>query len=331
MAPGSPSTRRPRTKRVSAQHTRERVRNNQRRHRARRKDYIATLEEKLGEAEQTISTLRDQIEALQATLTRYRHYQNDQNRANCRTPLPQQPQSLGGTSSPPLAGSDGEAFLSSSVAADTEDFGAWKLPAPASRKSLVSNDLPGPHLKAVTSSPAESPQAFVSIAQSYESITKLPLAVGSASTFSPRAAPELTFTAVSYQAVAETGSLLPETVIPDQVLTSTTSCCFSDPSSGAQSTVNTINRMPPLPCQEIPLLMPAYVLESAIEANSYRESTMLCSEAYILIAQQNFKGISQRDVATWLWDGFHSSLPQGEGCRVNTDLLFSLLAFISDT
>ncbi|QKD57263.2 Trappc4 protein [Fusarium oxysporum Fo47] len=288
MAPGSPSTRRPRTKRVSAQHTRERVRNNQRRHRARRKDYIATLEEKLGEAEQTISTLRDQIEALQATLTRYRHYQNDQNRAN--------------------------SFLSSSVAADTEDFGAWKLPAPASRKSLVSNDLPGPHLKA-----------------SYESITKLPLAVGSASTFSPRAAPELTFTAVSYQAVAETGSLLPETVIPDQVLTSTTSCCFSDPSSGAQSTVNTINRMPPLPCQEIPLLMPAYVLESAIEANSYRESTMLCSEAYILIAQQNFKGISQRDVATWLWDGFHSSLPQGEGCRVNTDLLFSLLAFISDT
>ncbi|EWZ78564.1 hypothetical protein FOCG_18070 [Fusarium oxysporum f. sp. radicis-lycopersici 26381] len=125
MAPGSPSTPRPRTKRVSAQHTRERVRNNQRRHRARRKDYIATLEEKLGEAEQTILSLRDQVEALQAT--------NDQNRANCRTPLPQQPQSLGGTSSPPLAGTDGEAFLSSSVAADTEDFGAWKLPAPSSK------------------------------------------------------------------------------------------------------------------------------------------------------------------------------------------------------
>ncbi|KAH7469585.1 hypothetical protein FOMA001_g13831 [Fusarium oxysporum f. sp. matthiolae] len=245
MASGSPSTPRPRTKRVSAQHTRERVRNNQRRHRARRKDYIATLEEKLGEAEQTISSLRDQIEALQATLTRYRHYQNDQNRANCRMPRPQQPQSLGGTSSPLLAGTDGEAYLASSVAADTEDFGAWKLPAPASRKSPISNDLPGPHLKAVASSSAESPQAHVSITQSYESITKLPLVVGSASTFSSRATPELTFAAVSYQTVAETGSLLPETVIPDQVLTSTTSCCSGDPSSGAQSIVNTINRMPP--------------------------------------------------------------------------------------
>ncbi|KAI3567762.1 Trappc4 protein [Fusarium oxysporum f. sp. albedinis] len=280
MASGSPSTPRPRTKRVSAQHTRERVRNNQRRHRARRKDYIATLEEKLGEAEQTISSLRDQIEALQATLTRYRHYQNDQNRANCRMPRPQQPQSLGGTSSPLLAGTDGEAYLASS---------------------------------------------------SYESITKLPLVVGSASTFSSRATPELTFAAVSYQTVAETGSLLPETVIPDQVLTSTTSCCSGDPSSGAQSIVNTINRMPPLPSQETPLLMPADVLEPAIEANSYRESTMLCSEAYILIAQQNFKGISQRDMATWLWDGFRSPLPPNGGCRVNTDILFSLLAFISDT
>ncbi|RSM01358.1 hypothetical protein CEP52_008617 [Fusarium oligoseptatum] len=48
-----------------------------------------------------------------------------------------------------------------------------------------------------------------------------------------------------------------------------------------------------VPSQETPLQMPAYMLEPAMEAyyqeEAYSESTMLCSEAYILIAQQNFK------------------------------------------
>jgi hypothetical protein len=57
---------------------------------------------------------------------------------------------------------------------------------------------------------------------------------------------------------------------------------------------------------------------------------MLCAEAYLLIEQQNFKGVHQKDVATWLWTGFRKSPNPGEGCRVKTDLLFSLLAFISE-
>ena len=335
MPPGPPSTPRPRTKRVSAQHTRERVRNNQRRHRARRKDYIATLEEKLCEAEQTISSLRDQIEALQAALTRYRRYQNDQNRADCRTPLLQQPQSEGGTSSPPLAGTHGEAYQPSNVVSDTDDLGAGKLPAPASTDPLASDGQPGSDVNTLIFPPAESLQALIPVAQSSEPVTGPLLAIGSASTSSPRSAPELTFTAASYQAVAEAGSLLSETVIPDQILAPTTPCCSSDPSSGAQLTADTINRMALVPSQETPLLMPAYMLEPAMEAyyqeKAYSESTMLCSEAYILIAQQNFKGMSQGDVATWLWNGFRRSLEPGGGCRVNTDMLFSLLAFISDT
>ncbi|KAH7243974.1 Trappc4 protein [Fusarium solani] len=308
MPPGPPSTPRPKTKRVSAQHTRERVRNNQRRHRARRKDYIATLEEKLGKAEQTISSLRDQIEALQAALTRYRRYQNDQNRADSYQP--------------------------SNVVSDTDDLGAGKMPAPASTDPLASDGQPGSEVNALIFPPAESLQAVISIAQSSEPVTGPLLAIGSASTSSPRSAPELTSTAASYQAVAEAGSLLPETVIPDQISAPTTPCCSSDPSSGAQLTADTINRMALVPSQETPLLMPA-LLEPAMEAyyqeKAYSESTMLCSEAYILIAQQNFKGMSQGDVATWLWNGFRRSLQPGEGCRVNTDMLFSLLAFISDT
>ncbi|CEI68162.1 hypothetical protein FVEN_g12237 [Fusarium venenatum] len=60
----------PKSKRVTAEHTRNRVRDNQRRHRARRKDYIATLEEKIAEADRTISSLRSQVDDLEETLKR---------------------------------------------------------------------------------------------------------------------------------------------------------------------------------------------------------------------------------------------------------------------
>ncbi|KAF2675883.1 hypothetical protein K458DRAFT_397551 [Lentithecium fluviatile CBS 122367] len=50
--------------RVTPEHTLTRVRENQRRHRARRKDYIATLEEKLAQAEQQLAEARAEIEAL---------------------------------------------------------------------------------------------------------------------------------------------------------------------------------------------------------------------------------------------------------------------------
>ncbi|RSL69288.1 hypothetical protein CEP53_002269 [Fusarium sp. AF-6] len=329
-----PSTPRPRTKRVSAQHTRERVRNNQRRHRARRKDYITTLEEKLGEAEQTISSLRDQIEALEAALTQYRRYQNDQNMANCRTPLPQQPQSQDGTSSPPITGTHDEAYQPYDVVSDTDNLGSWKLPAFASTDPQVSDDQPGSEVNTLGFPPDESLQTLISIALSSEPVIEPLPAIGPVSTSSPHSASKPTFTAASDQACAKAGSLLPETVIPIQIFTPATPCCSSDPSPGAQPTTDIMNRMALVPSQETPLQMPAYMLEPAMEAyypeKAYSESTMLCSEAYILIAQQNFKGMSQEDVTIWLWNGFRRSLEPGGGCRVNTDMLFSLLASISD-
>ncbi|KAM5373256.1 hypothetical protein ACJZ2D_007085 [Fusarium nematophilum] len=311
------STPRPRTKRVSAQHTLERVRNNQRRHRARRKDYIATLEQKLGEAKQTISTLRDQVEALQVALTRYRRQPHGQIEEYCRTLQPQQ-QSQGGTSPPPPTDTLGELVQDYGVLTDTEDLGAWEPPAPASTEPLVSDDQPGSEVNAVFSLPAARFQALTSIAQSSEFIPEPPMVTESASN----------------QAGAESGSLLPDTIMQDQILNPTTPCCSNDPSSDSQPAVNTTNRMTLVPSQEGPLL-PGYVLQSAMEAsyqpNAYGESTMLCSEAYILVARQNFKGMNHGDVDAWLWNGFRRPLQPGEGCRVNTDMLFSLLAFISDT
>jgi len=53
-----------RRKRVSAEHTLTRVRENQRRHRARRKDHITTLEEKLAETEKQLEEARAEIALL---------------------------------------------------------------------------------------------------------------------------------------------------------------------------------------------------------------------------------------------------------------------------
>lgn len=52
--------------RVSAEHTLNRVRENQRRHRARQKDHVASLELKLAETERQLADARAEIEALRA-------------------------------------------------------------------------------------------------------------------------------------------------------------------------------------------------------------------------------------------------------------------------
>jgi hypothetical protein len=59
------------------------------------------------------------------------------------------------------------------------------------------------------------------------------------------------------------------------------------------------------------------------------ESTTLCSKAYALIAQQNFRGLDTSTLRNWLESGFRRGKSQNEGCRVQNPLLFSLLDFIS--
>lgn len=318
MAPGSPSVQRHRTKRVSPQHTLERVRNNQRRHRARRKDHVATLEQKLREAEQTIETFKDQVRALQATLTRYRHWSHNQHAADDRTRKPQRCESRDSTSPPSLFDTHGEPRQGYGALSGTEDLEARELPALAFAEPLVSDDQSGSETNALTSLLTGSLQPPIPVSQYSELVPVPPLAIEPASN----------------RDVAEAGSLLHAEVTNDPLLAPTTPCCHIDPSWDLQVTVNTRDRMTPSWSHEGPLLMPGYEFQPAMEAyyqaNPYGESTMLCSEAYILIEHQNFKGMSQGDVATWLWNSFRRSIQPGEGCRVNTDMLFSLLAFISD-
>ncbi|KAF2197836.1 hypothetical protein GQ43DRAFT_458249 [Delitschia confertaspora ATCC 74209] len=68
---------------------------------------------------------------------------------------------------------------------------------------------------------------------------------------------------------------------------------------------------------------------TALPPSNPSESTTLCSQAYILIAQQNYRGIEGDTIRRWLWEGFRAGQGRGEGCRVENGALFSLLDFIS--
>jgi hypothetical protein len=73
---GSDDAKSRRKSRVSAEHTLNRVRENQRRHRARQRDHVATLEGKLAETEQLLAEARAEIVLLKA--------QQDVTNAICR-------------------------------------------------------------------------------------------------------------------------------------------------------------------------------------------------------------------------------------------------------
>ncbi|RBR24728.1 uncharacterized protein FIESC28_02501 [Fusarium coffeatum] len=215
-------------KRVSVQHTRDRVRNNQRQHRARRRDYIATLEGKLEEAERTISRLKEHIKGLK-----------DADGALDATE----------NMDPTVAGASDSIVVGSPT--DNVD-----LPVP------IFGDLLGLH----TSPPIASP-----------------------------------------------------TLNPAPIFTYSTPCFLSETTNYTYSLPN------------LQLLVPTPTFATDPTTNSScQESTILCSEAYILIAHQNHKHLSESTIAAYLWPSFRASTCPNEGCRVATSTLYTLLAFISD-
>lgn len=61
------------------------------------------------------------------------------------------------------------------------------------------------------------------------------------------------------------------------------------------------------------------------------KSTTRCRDAYLIIAQQNYKALDSSVIRGWLEPGFRGAISEGDGCRVDTDLLFRLLDFISSS
>lgn len=211
-------------KRVSVEHTRVRVRNNQRQHRARRRDYIATLEGKLEEAERTILSLKEHIKNLEG--------------ANAALDVAENMDST-------VAGASDSIIVGSP--ADNVD-----IPVP------VFSDLLGLHTS-------------------------------------------------------------PPILNPAPIFTYSTPCFLSE----------TTNYTYSLPNLQLPVLTPTFATDPTTNS-SCQESTILCSEAYILIAHQNHKHLPESTIAAFLWPSFRASISPNEGCRVATSTLYTLLAFISD-
>lgn len=232
-----PARRKPR---VTAEHTLNRVRENQRRHRARRKDYIASLEEKLAQTEAQLADARREIEALKR---------------------------------------EREASL---VAA----------PSPHSRKdSAVSEEACATTESTVDVSPRTSSEP--------DDINVI-------------ARPDVA--SPSFLGSFYMIDTLPSPIPLDIPLTTgPPPCCEDeppdalplDPSDPECSSCKT--RPPPSPS----------------------ESTTLCAQAYVMIQQQNFRGIDATTIRLWLYQGYRRAQREGEGCRVENGALFRLLDYIS--
>ena len=59
------------------------------------------------------------------------------------------------------------------------------------------------------------------------------------------------------------------------------------------------------------------------------KSTTSCKDAYIIIAQQNYRGLETTAIEAWLEPGYRGAIVKGGGCRVESHLLFALLDFIT--
>ncbi|KAJ2904741.1 hypothetical protein MKZ38_007359 [Zalerion maritima] len=59
------------------------------------------------------------------------------------------------------------------------------------------------------------------------------------------------------------------------------------------------------------------------------ESTIHCKAAYRIIEERNFKGMDVGAIKSWLGPGFRRAIIQGDGCRVDSHLVFALIDDIS--
>ena len=338
---------RPTSRRVTAQHTLERVRNNQRRHRARQREHIAMLELKLREAELCITTLRDQVDAVQAELVQYRNQ-------DISNQLPVQLETIDGTLAvpqPTLSGADSQ-MLDPPLAAMERD--TLTLSSPPLFQRLLPDGLFGPELLDIASPHASHNYGRDEASDLTTSETFHPLEPiiqsSNHDTVSPKVSAswlpggmegysscslnvsDVALQRPNYSLIEDTGPW-PLAAVPLDTTPLMTKTCCSSRRSLQPNDISVGEHITDFDLENLPSL-PGYISPPSVQSrHGYRaenESTMLCAEAYLLIEQQNFKGVGHKDVATWLWTGFRKSLNPGEGCRVKTDLLFSLLAFISE-
>lgn len=256
-----------RRQRVTAEHTLNRVRENQRRHRARRKDYIASLEQKLAEAEKQLSAARAEIAALKAL--------HEAHAAQCDKSAPPQATDTLEAASNGITEEDSNAPEDNAVIALTPSL-------------LSPTPLPRPDLQDA---------AFLGSFYMTDSLDlSLPLNLSSIPSSS-----------------APSSSTVPTSPEPSPTLpTGPPPCCEPTPALP-----------PPDPAD------PECTSCKTRPAPAPSESTTLCAQAYVMIQQQNFRGIDAATIRLWLISGFRRAQRAGEGCRVENGALFRLLDYIS--
>lgn len=237
------------------------MRENQRRHRARRKDYIASLEAKLAETEAQLAAAHAEI----AILRREREQDID---ADTRL--------AAATSAASLDANLHSEMLALERLVDS-------LPTPVLGETMTMT-IPLPPPLPISTDPS-SPAA----------LSHTPLV----------------------SALIESTSSLPITTPPGPP-----PCCEDPPPSSSPSLSTTLS---------LTLTTPSPECSSCHTrpAPAPTESTTLCAQAYVLIAQQNFRGIDAGTIRLWLGQGYRRARREGEGCRVENGALFRLLDYIS--
>lgn len=256
-----------------------RVRNNQRRHRERRRQYIASLEQKVKETELLLKQARTDIARLETDLAKFRINYN-------------------GTGM-------------------SSDNPHWLNDVPLSENQHQEQSSTGAHQ-------AFSPRVPYALETPSKQSMSQPLVSDSSGENS-----STLHNAQSVQHLDTQLYLLPGSLSPDyQPQVSPQCCSVNVDASDARNAFLAAQTRTTLAAQ--PEDRP---LTAAYKDYPYpgEDSTSSCIQAYIVIAQQNFRGVSMEIIESSLYRGFRPAVTSGEGCRVVNRVLFELLDFISDT
>jgi len=260
-------------------HTLIRVRNNQRRHRERRRQYIAFLEEKVDHSEHLLAQARVRIAELENDCSYWKHraakeYTDGAVAAELMAPTEEQQQ---------LEKLDDETLLKTALWIPDTVRPPDATVASRSRSPMAATDstvVDGSFNPLI--SPAEQSSAFT------------------------------TPTSVHFFHITNSNSLPeshPETEKESTPTIERETIAGQCASQGPLLLMSNCNKYPPL----------------------QDESTVPCTYASVLIAQQNVRGMDENAIQGWLEKGFRRGKHQGDGCRVETSLLFALLDVISSS
>ncbi|EON61709.1 hypothetical protein W97_00925 [Coniosporium apollinis CBS 100218] len=264
-------------------HTLDRVRNNQRRHRARRREYIAFLEGRLKDTEGRLAEALTELAGLRAELESYRHGQRID-----------------------IITSDSTGVEVDQSAASTNDRAGLRvleegllMHSPTVSAAATDELLP------ITDSTMST---VLDQEMSWFSESPLPITSG-----------------LPLASVYLLGSL----DAPPAFDAPTSSLIQATPNESVSILQTSPERHPVTEPDAVPAQPPASEECCLYLPPSDNESTTLCTQAYAMIEQQNFRGLDVHTIHQWLWAGFRKAKRTGEGCRVENGLLLALLDLVS--